>query len=926
MPRPDKHEATTLITPGTRHGSFEIIARIGAGGMGEVYRAADTKLGRHVALKVLPPSLTVDAERLTRFDREARTLASLNHPHIAQIYGIELFPVADGTTQSALVMELVDGEDLAQRLARGPLSVDDALSIARQIVDALAAAHEQHIVHRDLKPANIRIRPDGVVKVLDFGLAKAADRGVTADATQSPTMTTPVRLTTADVIVGTAAYMSPEQARGRSVDRRADVWAFGCVLYEMLTGRNPFHRDSLSETLAAVMRDVPAFDALPPDVPPSVRRLLRRCLEKEPLKRLDSMRDARLEIDEPNDEPRAPEPSATRRRPTALPTVSLLASIAGIAFLAYTLGGGSDEEQAPVTRLELSLTPAASLGGPAQFARPMRPAFVVTPDGSHVVFAGIGGTTTQLYVRSLEAREATAIAGTVGAETPFLSPDSQWLGFLADGVVRKVALAGGPVVAIADLKSTNAGTSSALIRPGSDFFGASWGEDGTILFGRYNDGLWQVPAAGGTPLRVTTVRGAAHRLPRHLPGGRGVLLTLAGEDGSSIAVLPPGITEPRVLIESGTDGRFVAPSHIVFARDELLMAVPFDLDRLEITGTPFALEENVMVADGASAPAANSGAAAFDVARAGTLVFATGGRYPPQPERLVWVDRSGRIEEIKTSAGGFAVPRLSPDGRRVAVALPAAAGGQPDGIALVDLERNAITPLTRAGEWGPLWSPDGRQILFSQSGGMGRVRADGSSAIERLGNARGYPHSVTADGRTLLFGTVGPDSGSDIWTMPLDGTGPPKPLLNSPANEAWAALSPDEKWLAYGSDSSGRFEVYVQPFPALGSREQISVGGGDSPLWRRDGRELFYLTSAEGRATVHAVDVSTGSIFTSGKPRPLFTGRFNRTGSPTAYDVSPDGARFLLSERLDPPSQPVTRVQVVLNWFEELRKAQALNR
>jgi len=600
--------------------------------------------------------------------------------------------------------------------------------------------------------------------------------------------------------------------------------------------------------------------------------------------------------------------------------VGALLAIPILVFSGYVFGRGSDRTSAPPVHAELSLVPAANLGPPSPSDRPPRPALAVTADGRRIVFVGVAGATTQLYVRSLDARQASAIAGTAGAHTPFLSPDNQWVGFLADGAIRKVPVAGGPVVAIADLKATDRVTPSALVQPGTDFYGASWGDDGTIVFGRYNDGLWQVPAGGGTPSRMTTAPKGAHRLPHHLPGERGVLLTMDGQ-GGGVAVLPRGATEPRLLIERATDGRFVEPSHIVFARVGLLMAVPFDLDRLTVTGTPFALEENVMVAAGSGAPAANSGAAQFDVARSGTLVFATGGLYPAAPSRLVWVDRSGRIEPIQTSTGTFSRPRLSPDGRRVAVALQPASAAEPEGIYIADLDRHALTPLTRAREWSPLWSADGSQILFMQLDGMGRVRADGSSPIERLRDGTAYPHSITRDGTVLLFHTNGAESGADIWTMPLGADRTARPLLNTPANESWAEISPDGKWLAYGSDSSGRFEVYVQSFPELGPREQISVGGADSPLWNPNGRELFFLSPGQGTVRLNAVDVTPGSAFTFGTPRVLFEGRFSRTGSPTSYDVSSDGKRFLMVEYLEPPRQPpVTRLRVVLNWFEELKR------
>ena len=919
-----------MLTAGTRVGPYEILDKLGEGGMGQVYRAADTKLGRDVALKILPASVAADPERLARFDREARTLASLNHPHIAHIYGVESFAGAVGGPQSALVMEMVDGEDLAQRIARGPVPLDEALAIARQIADALATAHEQRIVHRDLKPANIKIRPDGVVKVLDFGLAKAVETGsgTAAAIINAPTLTSPVAMTGAGTIVGTAAYMSPEQARGRSVDRRADVWAFGCVLYEMLTGRRPFDGTEVTDLLAAVIRDAPRFEALPPDVPASIRRLLRRCLEKDPAARLDSMRAARLELDE-RDGGIAETERKQRKNYAPLWIGAAGLAIPALVGLGYVLGRGRDRSSEPATRVEIGVDPAVSLGPLSPlFDRPSRPSFVLTSDGRRIVFAGVTGTTTQLYVRSLDAREATALAGTLGAQTPFLSPDNQWIGYLADGTIRKVPLAGGPVVSIADLKSLDRHTASPLVAPGTDFYGASWGEDGTIVFGRYGDGLWQVSAAGGRPSRLTTAGDGSHRLPHHLPGGRGLLLSVLGAR-DEIAVLPPGTTAPRMLIESATDGKYVAPSHIVFARGALLMGVRFDLERLTVTGTPFPLEQDIMVADGSGRPASNSGAAQFAVSRSGTLVFATGGPYPAEPSRLLWVDRTGRTEIIHESQGTFGRPKLSPDGRRIAVALHSPLPGQPGGIYIADLARKALTPLTRASEWSPVWSPDGADVIFMEGAAMGRARADGSAPIEHLRGELGYPHSVTPDGAAVLFGKTTTQNGSDVWLMPLTGDRTGRPVLQSSSNEAWAELSPDGKWLAYGSDSSGQFEVYVQPFPGPGPREQITFGGGDSPLWSRNGRELFFLVRGDvpGTVRLNAVEVNTsGTSFSASQPRVLFTGRYGRTGSPTAYDVSPDGQRFLMTEYLDPPKQPVTRLRVVLNWFEELRRAEGLSR
>jgi Tol biopolymer transport system component len=554
------------------------------------------------------------------------------------------------------------------------------------------------------------------------------------------------------------------------------------------------------------MRDAPRFDALPAAVPDPIRRLLRRCLEKNPDKRLDSMAVARLEIDEASatphatiDVPAGAASAVAARRGTRLP-VSLRAVLAGVLLIGVGVGGhwiGRRTTNASAsltpTSLEMGLAPAESLGPLALFARPSRPSFVVTRDGGRVVFAGATKDSTQLFVRAFNTTDAVAIDGTKGAQTPFLSPDDKWVGFLADGVLRKIPLAGGPVSSVADLTAAQAG-GSTLVPSAVNLFGASWGDDGMIVFGRYSDGLWQVPAAGGTPSRLTAIDSspdaASHRLPHHLPEGRGLLLTVASAP-PRVAVLPNGSKEPRVLIESATDGRYIASGHIAFTRDGLLMAVPFDLDRLIVTGPAIALVENVLEARGSGSPGANTGAAQFDVSSSGTLVYASGGTFPLEPSRLVWVDRLGRLEPIDAPVGSYIRPRLSSDGRRLVVTYRPQGPRDPSGIAVFDFDRKALRRLTAKGEWGPLWSSDGAEVFFKQTDGIGRTRVDGSVPAERIHTHHGaYPHSVSADGSSLVFQTIDAETGSDLWLMSLRTDRTTRPLLRTPANESWGEIRP----------------------------------------------------------------------------------------------------------------------------------------
>ncbi|HEY6555236.1 MAG TPA: protein kinase, partial [Vicinamibacteria bacterium] len=702
---------------------YRATVRLGAGGMGEVYRATDARLGREVALKILRADIAKDADGLARFEREARLLGSLQHSNIAVIHGIE---ETDGVR--ALVMELVEGGTLAERIAQGRLPLEEALPLARQVAEALEYAHERGVIHRDLKPANVKVTPEGVVKVLDFGLAKALTTEAAApkDASDSPTLS--VGSTAVGVIMGTAAYMSPEQARGKTVDRRTDIWAFGCLLYEMLSGRRPFAGETVTDTLATVIQTEPDWSALPSSTPAAVSQLVRRCLEKDAKRRLQAIGEARLLLEELTqvsasgrllalDLQAAPEPQAARRgsRPPRL--AALVVAGLGGALLGGVMGGifGGTLRPAPATPptwLSMSLAPAAQLGD----QRPRFSAFALSPDGRRLAFAGVVSGKTALYVRSFDRPEAAILAGTEDAANPFFSPDGRWIGFVHGSTLKRVSVEGGPVTSIADLASRGAASSEGA-PSGGDVYGASWGEGDRIVAGRYSDGLFEASASGGAPRRLTTVEGKsdafAHRLPQVLPGGRAILFTLtrtlAGD--SDVAVLTPS-GEERVLVESAADARYLPTGHLVFFREGVLHAAAFDLKQLALTGLASPILEDVMQATGSGAPARNSGAAQFSWSASGTLVFAAGGAQPLSSSTPVWIDRRGQTEPLGLRDGYYARPRLSPDGRRLAVTHTTEGRRDRLRVWVLDLARGAFSPLPGEGLSGPVWSADGQRLFF----------------------------------------------------------------------------------------------------------------------------------------------------------------------------------------------------------------------
>ena len=885
------------LTPGKRLGVYEVTAHIGEGGMGQVYRAHDTKLNRDVALKILTDAFASDLDRLARFTREAQTLASLNHPNIAQIHGLE-----ESGGQRALVMELVEGDDLSQRIARGAIPIDEALPIARQIADALDAAHEQGIIHRDLKPANIKVRYDGTVKVLDFGLAKALDpSSKSTDPSRLPTMTSPA-MTRMGIIMGTAAYMSPEQARGKAVDRRADIWAFGCVLYEMLTGRLAFPGDTLTDTLSAIVERQPDWAALPEATPSAIRRLLKRCLEKTASRRLRDAADVRLEIDDVLEERstgnEGVEAGAQKERSLwgaiYVPLVGALAAlVAGLA--AWTLKPDAAPPPVPIARLTVLLPSGDTVGV-------TWPSVALSPDGRRLAYtASRGGSTSQLFVRPIDSLDVTPLAGTEGAISPFFSPDGNWIGFFAQGQLKKVLVAGGGLQTLCDAAGG---------------FGGTWGADDTVYFAPFStSGIWKVSASGGKPVEVTRLdrtRGeVSHRWPQVLADGNVVLFTVwtgPGWDEKHLELQMESSGERRVLVRGASTGRYVLSGHLLYARAEEMVVVPFDLARLLVTGPPVTVVDRASEQEGEGAQ--------YTVSDSGTLAYVPSNSRISD-RRLVWVGANGSVEPIPAPAGAYVDPAISPDGRSVAVSIQ----GPTQTIWIYDVSRSTLTTLPSEGSsQAPNWTADGRRLVYrgTRSGyrNLFRRAADGSADEERLttGDTVQTPSTMSDDGTMVLFGDLSPVTGWDIWMMRLDAGRTPRAILRTRFNEWSPKLSPDGRWLAYQSDESGRPEIYVRPFPDLGGKFAISTDGGSEPLWSRDGRELFYRNGDQ----MMAVTIATGSMLTAGTARVVFTGHYQISDTGVAgYDISSDG-RFLMIESKAP--QAATRINVVLNWFEELER------
>jgi Tol biopolymer transport system component len=884
-----------VLSPGAKLGPYEIVAPLGAGGMGEVYRARDTRLNRIVAIKVLPAHLSQNTESKERFDREARAISSLSHPNICHLYDVGQ---QDGT--SYLVMEYLEGETLADRLLKGPLPLDHALKVGAEICDGLVKAHGQGVAHRDLKPSNIMLTKTGA-KLMDFGLAKPAVAAIGAGASSALLATMSKPLTVEGTILGTVQYMSPEQVEGKEADVRSDIFSLGAVLYEIITGKRAFEGRTSASTIAAILAAEPKpISALQPMSPPALERVVKACLEKEPDDRMQTAHDVKLQlkwIAEGGSEVTS-HSVAARRVPTG-PAVILGLGMLLIGAMVATLATWNLKPAPPrsVSRTVITLPPGQRLAGLDQ------PAVALSPDGTRLAYVATQTGTEQLYLRAMDSLEARPIPGTEGATGPFFSPDGQWLGFFASGKLKKVSVNGGTPLILGD-----------ALQPR----GANLGSRGLIAFApSWASAIQQVPDAGGTPQALTHFANGenSHRWPEFLPGGKAVLFSAAMTTSTwvnpQVAVHSTATGERRNLVQFATQPRFSLSGHLLYAHAGTLMAAPFDPQRLALTGAAVPVVQGVM-------QSAISGVAQYSLSATGSLVYVPGSIQPDQ-RKLVWVTRNGTEQPIAAPARAYRIPRLSPDSRRVVVAIDDE-GAQ---TWQYDLSREALTRLTFGGtvNQAPVWSPDGKRVAF-QSNREGPLNvfsqlADGSGGLERLTSGSSpAANSWSSDGQLLAFVDVDPTTGWDIWVLRLSDH-KAQPFLQTASNESAPTFSPDGHWLAYVSDETGHWEVYVQPYPGPGGKWQISVDGGTEPAWNPNGRELFYRS---GRKMM-AAEIVTQLGFTVGKPRVLFESDFLLTPLQFSnYDVSQDGQRFLMLKLDDAGETAPAQINVVLNWFEELKR------
>ena len=920
---------------------FRITAKLGEGGMGEVYRADDTKLGREVAIKVLPEAVANSPERLARFEREAKVLASLNHSNIAAIYSLETAQAgaevghyssdqagtevghfdATASTVTFLVLELVEGEDLSQQIERGPVPMSAALHIAAQIAEALETAHDRGIIHRDLKPANVKVTTRNRVKVLDFGLAKALDveNSVTGYPTpsqelgilspnspsKSPTLT--AEMTTPGQVLGTPAYMAPEQIRGESVDKRADIWAFGITLFEMITGQRAFAGTTTVDSMAKILEAPLDWQLLPDSTPSAVQHLLERCLDKNPYQRLRDIGEARVALQAPETAERessgpAKEDRVSESGGSRLPW--LLVAVLTLV-LAATLGWvftRPSKSRAEAVRLSVQLPEEA------QFQPLERSSLAIAPDGSMFVYVGGEGPQQRLYARHLNGDTVIPIENTEGAQSPFFSPDSLWIGFYVGNEMKRISTTGGPAQTM--------GFAPPVTR------GQEWLPDQSILLTPNKAvGLWRASVTDGRPEEIVGVgdqiQSSGYCWPDSLPNGKQALVSRLKSNATSwedaqILLVDLESGETRELIEGGSYARLVQTGHIVFAQGGTLMAVPFDPSTGSLSGVPITVIDDVL-----SDPA--SGVSHFSISTSGTLIYARGGSRSPTMSRLAWVDRDGQAQIITPEPRPFQHPRVSPDGRYIAMTIT----GASDDIWTLDLQRNVFRRITFGGRnFMPVWNPNGRSVTFASIAGAGFPTIhfspiDGSGPATPLlepGRAT-IPESWSPDGQHLAFCSAGADSNWDIYLTGSDRSS--TALLESRFSESSSAISPDGRWISFVSDESGESQVYVASFPDLSSRLQVSDGGGTQPVWSPDARELFFRTGSQ----ILVVEIQDQVSLSVGIPKIVVekasTGRSPVPGYPH-YDIAPDGKRFLMMESV--PMPRIDHIEVVLNWFDELER------
>jgi serine/threonine-protein kinase len=860
--------------------------------MGEVYKARDTRLDRTVAIKVLPTHLADRAELRERFEREAKTIASLNHPHICTLYDTGHQDEID-----FLVMEYLEGETLAQRLQKGPLPIQQVMQYGIEISDALDKAHRKGITHRDLKPGNIMLTKSGT-KLLDFGLAKLTQEVAPATpVSQLPTANDAI--TAQGTILGTLLYMAPEQLEGKEADARTDIFAFGAVVYEMATGKKAFAGKSQASVIGAIMSsEPPPISFLQPMTPPALDRVVKKCLAKEREDRWQSAKDLNDELQWIAGSSETVKASAQEPKLAGKiwqrPIVLAMAGVVIAALVGTAIWKFKPAPLQPVTRTVISLPPDQRLAALDE------PVVALSPDGSNLAYAAVRGGTQQIFLRALDSLEARPMPGTEGGFGPFFSPDGQWLGFFQGGALRKISVSGGAAVTLAPT--------------GGSPRGATWDSQGTIFFTPATaTPLFQVSGEGGVskPLASLNQGEATQRWPEVLPDSKAVLYASGVIGAASLNIIgqPIEAGKRRDLAQGGSSPQYARSGHLVFVQGATLMAVPFDPERLEIRGSAVPVVEGVAHA--------SDGAAQYSISSNGSLVYVSGG-VTSVLRKLVWVTRNGTEQVLGAPAQTYGYPRLSPDGHRVAVETE-------DQIWLYDLSRDTLTRFTFEGtnNQSPVWTPDGKRIAFySNKGGPANIwwqLADGSGGLEQLTTTQypQIPRSWSPDGQLLVFHENNPTTNKDIWVLRLSDH-KTEPFLRTPFNEGGPVFSPDGHWIAYISDESGRPEIYVQPYPSPGGKWQISTDGGNEPAWNRNGQELFYRSGNK----MMVVDVTTQPTFSPGKPKVLFEGQFvavspGLTG--TAYDVSPDGQRFLMVKETE-SSTSVTQINVVLNWFEELKR------